>query len=375
MIRSLQLRNFKCFKNQSIDFAPLTLLSGLNGMGKSSVLQALLLLRQSYEQKLLQDTGLALNGSLVQIGTATDAFFRYADKDEISFTVSLDNGVEGKWRFKYNSDKDVLDYAFSPVAADIFEYSLFTDRFHYLQAERIGPRTAFPKSDFLVREHKQMGTRGEHTAHFLELFGSKDKICCSKLAFPGVDSQKLKEQVEAWLGQISPGTRLHLATHSSMDLMNLQYSFTRAGEVEDVPYRATNVGFGITYVLPVIVALLSSSPGALVLLENPEAHLHPQGQVKMGELIARAASCGIQVVVETHSDHVLNGILIAVHAGLLEPDKIDLHFFQRSNKPDDMSSEIISPKVNRDGRLDQWPDGFFDEWDKSVEILLGPSSA
>jgi len=77
MIRSLQLRNFKCFKSQSIDFAPLTLLSGLNGMGKSSVLQALLLLRQSYERKLLPDTGLALNGDLVQIGTTTDAFFRY----------------------------------------------------------------------------------------------------------------------------------------------------------------------------------------------------------------------------------------------------------------------------------------------------------
>lgn len=84
MIHSLRLQNFKCFKNQSIDFAPLTLLSGLNGMGKSSVLQALLLLRQSYERKLLQDTGLALNGDLVQIGTATDAFFRYADEEEIS---------------------------------------------------------------------------------------------------------------------------------------------------------------------------------------------------------------------------------------------------------------------------------------------------
>ncbi|MCK5523174.1 MAG: DUF3696 domain-containing protein [Thiomargarita sp.] len=191
------------------------------------------------------------------------------------------------------------------------------------------------------------------------------------MAFPGVKSQTLNLQVEAWLNQISPGIRLNLTDNHRMDLINLQYSFPKQRKAQ---YRATNVGFGITFVLPVIVALLSSSPGALVLLENPEAHLHPQGQAKMGELIARAASCGIQVVVETHSDHVLNGIRIAVHAGLLKPEEVNLHFFQRSNKPDDMGSEIISPKVNRDGRLDQWPDGFFDEWDKSLERLLEPSS-
>jgi predicted ATPase len=157
----------------------------------------------------------------------------------------------------------------------------------------------------------------------------------------------------------------------SKNTINVEVFDTLKGKAQ---YRSTNVGFGITYVLPVIVALLSSSPGALVLLENPEAHLHPQGQAKVGELIARAASRGIQVVVETHSDHVLNGILIAVHAGILKPEEVNLHFFQRTNKPDDMSSEIISPKVNRDGRLDQWPDGFFDEWDKSLERLLEPSS-
>jgi predicted ATPase len=373
MIKSLYLRNFKCFENQSIEFHNLTLLSGLNGMGKSSVLQALLLLRQSYQRQLLQNTGLALNGDLVEIGTAEDALYKGAEKQEIAFILTLENGAEGKWHFEYDREKDVLGHASMPVVPPhIFQYSLFTDSFHYLQAERIGPRVIFKKSDFWVKEHKQIGHRGEYTAHFLELLGGND-ICSPQLAFPGVESQTLNLQIEAWLNQISPGIRLHLTDNLRMDLINLQYSFPK--QARTAQYRATNVGFGITYVLPVIVALLSSSPGALVLLENPEAHLHPQGQAKMGELIARAASCGIQVVVETHSDHLLNGILIAVHAGLLEPEKVGLHFFQQSHKPDDMGSEIISPKVNRDGRLDQWPDGFFDEWDKSLEILLGPSAA
>ncbi len=114
---------------------------------------------------------------------------------------------------------------------------------------------------------------------------------------------------------------------------------------------------------------------ALVLLENPEAHLHPRGQAKMGELIARAASCGIQVVVETHSDQVLNGIRLAVHAGILEPQKVQLHFFQPSKKPEDISKPVVSPKIDRNGRIDRWPEGFFDEWDKSLEVLLTPSTA
>ena len=81
MIRSLHLQNYKCFENQLLDFSALNLLSGLNGTGKSSVLQALLLLRQSYQQNLLQTTGLALNGDLVHIGTAKDALFEGAKVD------------------------------------------------------------------------------------------------------------------------------------------------------------------------------------------------------------------------------------------------------------------------------------------------------
>jgi predicted ATPase len=124
-----------------------------------------------------------------------------------------------------------------------------------------------------------------------------------------------------------------------------------------------------------VTALLSSQPGSLLLLENPEAHLHPQGQVKMGELMARAANAGVQIICETHSDHILNGIRLA-SKGVPETAKIDpanvaLHFFQRSkeviNKP---SVEILTPELDEEGRLDFWPEGFFDEWGKSLDKLL-----
>jgi predicted ATPase len=368
MIRSLRLINFKPFENQFLEFRPLTLLSGLNSTGKSSVLQSLLLLRQSFQQGLLSETGLALNGDLVRIGTAQDALFEGAGKeDPIGFDLVWENDIQAVWRFNYDREVDVLNIASSPVAQQVYILSLFTNKFHYLDAERIGPRPFNEISDYEVHRLEQLGTRGEYTAHFLSRYGEKD-IPNDNLNHLKAKSWNLANQVEAWLGEISPGTRLKISPKPDIDLMSLQYSYGDSN-----PYRATNVGFGITYTLPIIVAALASSPGTLILIENPEAHLHPKGQAKMGELLARAASCGVQVVIETHSDHVLNGIRLVVHGGKLDPKDVQLHYFQRQEKEGQLFTEVISPHVDRNGRIDQWPDGFFDEWDKSLEVLLEPA--
>ncbi|NES18198.1 MAG: DUF3696 domain-containing protein [Symploca sp. SIO3E6] len=367
MIHSMCLKNFKPFADQFFEFKPLTLLSGLNSTGKSSLLQSLLLLRQSHQQRLLPNTGLALNGELVNIGRAQDALFEGAKTEEICFEVVWENSLEGIWRFNYAQEVDVLNLASLPVAPGVYQSSLFNNKFHYLQAERIGPRPFFEMSDFQVRQLGQLGVRGEYTAHFLSING-RQLIPNSSLRYPEAKSWDLIDQVEAWMGEVSPGTRITINSNPDIDLMSLQYSYGDSN-----PYRATNVGFGITYTLPIIVAVLASEPGALILLENPEAHLHPQGQAKMGELLALAASCGVQVVIETHSDHVLNGIRLAVHGGKLEPKYVQLHYFQRQEKLGQAVTEVISPRIDRNGRIDQWPDGFFDEWDKSLEMLLEPA--
>lgn len=366
MIRSLRLKNFKPFEDQFLKFKPLTLLSGLNSTGKSSVLQALLLLRQSYQQGLLPNIGLALNGDIVRIGTAQDALFEGAKEDLINFTLKRENGTEGIWDFKYNQEADVLDLVF-PTDSDSYNLSLFSDNFHYFKAERIGPHPFFEMSDFQVRQHKQLGTRGEYTAHFLSIYRDKD-IPNGNLSHPKAKSWNLSNQVEAWIGEVSPNTRIEIKSNPDMDLVSFQYSYGLSN-----PYRATNVGFGITYTLPIIVAVLASEPGTLILIENPEAHLHPKGQAKMGELLALAASCGVQVIIETHSDHVLNGIRLAVHGGKLDPKDVQLHYLQRQEKEGLAYTEVVSPHIDRNGRIDRWPDGFFDEWDKSLEALLEPA--
>jgi predicted ATPase len=378
MITSLNLLNFKPFANQLLEFRKLTLFSGLNSTGKSSVLQSFLLLRQSYQQGLLPQKGLSLNGDLVKIGTAQDALFEGAKEELIGFDIVWENNSKGVWTFKYDKEVDVLNIDSEQVSSEVYQSNLFGNNFHYLQAERIGPRPFNKMSDYQVRQD-QLGIKGEYTAHFLYVKGGQ-VIPNSSLSHPDVKlkiepgevqvkSMELIDQVEAWMGEISPGTRLKIEAKSDVDLMIFKYSYGDSN-----PYRATNVGFGISYTLPIIVAALASTPGTIILIENPEAHLHPKGQVKMGELLALAASGGVQVVIETHSDHVLNGIRLAVHGGKIDPKDVQLHYFHRHNKEKERQAvtEVISPRINRNGRIDRWPDGFFDEWDKSLDILLEP---
>ncbi len=309
-----------------------------------------------------------LNGSLVRVGTASDALYEGAKTEEIAFELGFDNLPNGQWRFSYDRQADVLALATAAAKSTVMSASLFGDEFQYLQAERLGPRTSFEMSDYLVRRHRQLGPRGEFTAHFLSLFGEQP-VANTQLHHPGAASLSLRDQVEAWIGEISPDTRLQVSANIGVDLVSLQYSFVRGSQISNT-YRATNVGFGLTYALPILVAVLSARPGALLIVENPEAHVHPRGQARIGELLARGSAAGVQVLVETHSDHVLNGIRLAVHSAVTKPVDVALYFFQRSTQATKGPVEVLSPRIDPEGRIDMWPDGFFDQWDRSLEALL-----
>ncbi len=144
-------------------------------------------------------------------------------------------------------------------------------------------------------------------------------------------------------------------------------------------FRPINVGFGLSYILPMLVVLLTAHEGEMLVIENPEAHLHPRGQAEVGKLLARAAAAGIQLFVETHSDHVINGIRVAVKEGIIKPEDVNIAFFERKehevkNKSGVSSTEIYSTvnniKIDRHGSLSMYPDGFMDEWNNQLMELL-----
>ena len=129
---------------------------------------------------------------------------------------------------------------------------------------------------------------------------SRDRhVVAAELLNQVAPTESLQDQTSGWLQHLSPGVRLRAVAVELADAASLQFSYTGTLlDSESRRHRPSNVGFGLTYCLPVIVACLAAQEGALLLLENPEAHLHPRGQAALGQLLARCAADGVQIIVE-----------------------------------------------------------------------------
>lgn len=374
MLDRIHLNNFKAARSLILPLAPLTMLAGLNGSGKSTVLQSLAAIRQSYQNG--QSQGLQLSGSLVSLGQGIDVLSEGAKEETIKIAV-LEGGVEYRWICKVPPEANKLEFSESPATPHGFAVNPY---FQYLQADRIVPRTLYPQVDQQAQQNGLLGSHGEFSADFLARNRDQpvaEKRRCKKGGAALDDSMwakiaptpQLLDQVAGWLQEISPGARLRAELLKGTDEVILQFQYVgQARGLESRFYRPTHVGFGLTYSLPILVACLASPAGALLLIENPEAHLHPQGQAKMGELLSLCAADGVQILVETHSDHVLNGIRLAVKKELLKASDVRLCYFKRDVASGDCSAEL--PSILPDGQLSNWPEGFFDQWEKSLDTLL-----
>lgn len=369
MIKEIKLKNFKAFRSVELPIGGLTVLSGLNGSGKSSVMQAISALRQSSDAGYLQgDGGLLLNGELVGLGTGKDVLFEYADIPSVSISITEIHGeasLVSSWEFSYSERADILPIPAEGISG--VESKFLAKGFQFLSADRAVPAVMFPKSYSDAIRRRFLGVRGQYAVYYLSVC-QDDPVSGGRVRNQSKGAQLLA-QVESWLDCLSPGVGLLAREVVGADLAKLSFVYGgNAGIGSSNEYRPTNVGFGLTYVLPVVIACLSAKPGELVMIENPEAHLHPQGQSVMGELLARTAADGVQLLVETHSDHLINGIRRAVKGGTLPPELSVFHFFQR--EMGGAGTNVETPVVSIDGRFDKWPDGFFDEWDKAVLELI-----
>ena len=372
MLSWIRLTHFKCFENLELDCKRLNLLCGLNGTGKSSVIQAMLILRQSFEAGELLKGRLLLGGARADLGTGSDVLFEDASRDVLGFALkcdevrdqfALDFGYSGT-AGQLNVLQEPADSQYQLVSGEWQARPPFGGNLVYVSAERVGPRKTYPLSEISARR-TDFGSSSELAWSYLsqhqnDLLPEDDPRGLAK-------TRHMLSTVDQWLQDVSPGAHVRLDTVVSADAIIARFSFDRQRDVVSRERRATNVGFGLSYTLPVILALLSP-PGTLCLVENPEAHLHPRGQTKMAELAARAARAGVQVFVETHSDHFMDGIRIAVRDGLIGPDDIAFHYFDR----DGNKSVVTSPEIDVNGRLSKWPTGFFDQHDENLARLLAP---
>ena len=379
MISEIILKNFKSHQDTQLSFKNLNILTGVNGTGKSSLTQSLLLLRQSFKHNRLR-RGVQLNKPLVDIGLGKDALFQSAEEDIIRCAIKNgDNNTLG-WDIEVPDkrlDATFLNFKNKPTKStgELEKFALFNEHFQYLSAERLAPQESYEKDDYEVETEKQLSKergKGELIAHYLNYYGLKKGISYPMLLHPMNTNPNLLSQTNSWLREISPN--VNVAITDKEKYFEISYNFDVTDGFRTNDFRAENVGFGITYALPIIVAILSAEKGSLIIIENPEAHIHPSGQSKLSELMAIAAQCGIQLIIETHSDHIINGILVAVKKFEETKRGIDfknvkLYLFERSESGH--STAVKNIEVLSGGRIQSPPKGFFDQIALDRKYLRG----
>lgn len=385
MLRNLHIESFKCFEEIDIELRQLTLLSGENSGGKSSAIQALVLLAQSVQTREW-GRNLLLDGPELSLGTVADVLNQQYARKRLSLGLSAADEETAttediRWSFLAEDRRALsvnldgvsvndqpLDIASSPLIHHLLPADRAGDpdslvirdllRLSWITAERTGPRELLPLRD--QGDQTRVGHRGEWAAGILHWHGEtqvQSSLCAADFL------PTLFHQTRAHMHDIFPGCDLRVTAVDGVNAVALRFRLDNKSDFR----RPQNVGFGLSQLFPVIVALLFAQPGDCVLIENPEVHLHPRAQQSIGELAARVAAAGVQVIVETHSDHVLNGVRLAVKRGSLDHRKVAIHFFGQVGGA---AGSLLSPVIDGDGRLDAWPDGFFDQLDVALSDLL-----
>lgn len=369
MLDFIRIQRFKSLNDAQFPTSSLNLFSGLNGMGKSSLIQSLLLLRQSHEKNTLFSKGLLLKGDYVTLGTGQDILSENAEKETIEFTLTWNKENPVHFVFNYDGKSDLQPLVNKELDAgnSVKNKSLFTQNFQYLSADRISPKSSYEVSDYYIRDLNSLGNHGEYTAHYIAENGLIS-LSIKALKHPDSPSLSLLDNLDKWMSEISPGIRIHAELQPTMNVVSLNYAFQQGTEMT-AEFKPQNVGFGLTFVLPVLTAILRSRPGDMIIIENPEAHLHPAGQSIIGRLCSIAAKNNVQLFIETHSDHFLNGVRVAIREHVISAHEVKIFYLERSSSSVH-EALVLYPEIDENGRIDIWPKGFFDESDRQLEKLL-----
>lgn len=336
----LKIKNFKCFSDQEINLNKITVLTGSNGSGKSSIIQAVLLLRESASNRSRSTSTVNLN---------RDPRLRLGDFEEIIndenklIKLSLD-GYDIELNFLPNLDgKECASVIHSEGA---FPEWLSQDAFYYLNAERIGPRL-----EERIHLQENCGDCGEATGSvLLNAQVAGEKVQGDRSFDKG--GKTLQIEVDNWMSHICGD-----ASFKPERLSDAIYRLKIKKQTQR-PRLATNTGFGYTYALPIVVTGLIAKKGGIFIVENPEAHLHPKAQSNMGFFLGKIASAGVQVLIETHSEHIVNGLRRASLSRFEGLSYNDLSIYFVSGQNETQCTEI---RMDAEGNLSDFPLDFFDQ--------------
>lgn len=418
MLTHLKLDNFKIWRTTgAMRLAPLTLFLGTNSSGKSSLIQSLLLIRQTAKG---DDPNLDLNlgnpdaqdsvtlgqfnDVLCQHGEATEVIknnqigieFRWSKtgekSDQTIFSARYRKGTGGSAELDYlRLGKEGQGFTVSRRKPGIYRLQLATEKKPVGQSERYRPQRsfAFSPSTLIALGEKGEAIKEVGPALLDELdkiiylgpmrrLAQRDYVWAGRMpASIGDDGAKaidaliasgmaaqrarksrktppsectLFEQTEHWL------QKMELADGLSIKALGGSARYELLVRSKDSTSNLKDVGVGVSQVLPVIVAALYARPGHIVIVEEPESHLHPLAQSQLAELFTTVSrERNVQFIVETHSEHLFRRIQTLIASKDIKQDSTAMYFVER----DGGDAHLRELELDKFGRVLNWPEGFF----------------
>ncbi len=427
MIDRLVFRNFKSWAEADIRFGEITGIFGTNSSGKTSLLQFLLLLKQT-KDATDRRVSLALNGPYVRLGVLQDILFRHDDALRISWSLrirlpkplTLTDTSGTRTAQIAQSDRlrvasrvcardhepvcTKLTYALGdakftlmqkPRGDGAFELTTEVDNFLFVRTlgrpwQLPGPvksyafpdqaRTYFQNASFLADLEAAYEEQLDTVFYLGPLREHPQRDYLWARSRPQDVGQRGEKAIDAILAATAAGeTRnvRHRARHRPFQDV-IAYWLRETGLIQDFRVEEiapgsnrwqarvrtdkngaetflTDVGFGVSQILPVITLLQFAPEGSTVMLEQPEIHLHPLAQANLADVIINAATHRrLQVILESHSEHLLLRLQRRVAEKAIDADVIKLYFCGMKN-----GASVLDPlELDAFGQIANWPDRF-----------------
>lgn len=400
MLKRIGFDNFKCLSGKEFNLSKVNVFTGYNGRGKSSVMQSILMLSQSVRKNDLSSFAhIHVNGDLVKLGDFDELL---SDTDNLRFEVSMtvSNSSDHNVILGYDMDNDYkvgvlkkceiddenyFDTASSMPSDDdkqkksdiddlrplpVYLYNQFySQNLHYVSANRQGPVKFVERDE--IPEFFRVGADGSRTINTLSAYHDKvDKRM--NIDKDDENSYDLTTSVTMWINNIMNGGSVAVSGNTikssdGQDKIKKSTILSLGFGVRDdgIVYPAYHVGYGYSYILSIIVTALIAKEGDTVIVENPEAHLHPEAQTRLTFMLAKLGARGVQVFIETHSEHVINGVRLAALKDeyALNNDDISIFFFDKDFEKKDLV-------IEKNGKIPNWPDRFFDQYQKELAEII-----
>jgi predicted ATPase len=395
-----------------VNLRDITVLAGANSAGKSTIMQPLLMIKQTIE-KPFDPGAIAIDGPLARF-TNADQFLSYNtpehrmhkfniifeyNKNKMSFTysrsaifgislieISFSRGKKNySWQDGQILSKDHESIADALAVAGLpagfkknLTWKLRIGRDHAVLAigddyYAGGASTGigyfyFSPCTVVVNDVQNMiyvpGLRGNPERHYA--------ISASGPKYPGSFNDYVASVIHRWTATEDDNLKI---LEANLRQLGLTWRVTtRAVDDTRVEVRVgrlpvaarggardtvniADVGFGVSQTLPVLVAFLAAAPGQMVYVEQPELHLHPRAQVALADIIVQAADRGARVIIETHSSLLILALQTAIAEGRVTPDRVSMNWFTRDNKG---QTHVAEAEFAKDGSYGDWPVDFDD---------------